>query len=323
MSGETMSGPRAEAAEEVLRADLLRADSVIAATRPVLRVLLAEGEQALFSDQVVARIRGMLRHCAEQLLSELAGEYGIEERTALIDRHRPALVASLLQDSGLLSHAQALTLESLRAERLQQRGGVDPVLTPLIQESCASGDEQVATLAMQVLAAQARFMQQQRRMELPLGELPGELFHRALLALRGCEGLDEAVAAACDQRLRRQFDEAERRENKIARLLLTLGRRGDRALAFSHAGLAVFVSALALATAQDRDLAVLALGENQIARLALSLRAAGQSPARVEEQLVYLHPDARLPAGLETISQERAAALLAATQARGMEGADG
>lgn len=310
MSGESMS------VEDALRADLARADSIIASTRPVLRLLLAEGEQALFSDQVVARIRGMLAHCAGQLLAELAADAAIADRGAFLARHQAPLATSLLHHTALLSHAQALALEALRAERLQQRSGIDPVLPPLIQEACAAPDEQVASLAMQVLAAQARFLQHQRRMELPLGELPGDLFHQALLAMRGIEAVGEDVTARCEARLRRQFDDGERRVNRMSRLVLALGQRPDRALALGHAGLGMFVSALALATAQDRDLAVLSLGENQLVRLALSLRAAGLEPAAVGEQLVTLNPDARLPGGIEHLQPDRAADLLGATLAR-------
>ena len=69
-------------------------------------------------------------------------------------------------------------------ERLQARSGIDPVLTPLVQDLVASKDGSVASLAMAVLASQARFQQHYRRMELPLRELPGDLFHQALVLLR-------------------------------------------------------------------------------------------------------------------------------------------
>ena len=62
--------------------------------------------------------------------------------------------------------------------------GIDPVLTGLVQELIASQDSGVSALAMQALAAQSRFVQSQRRMELPLGELPGDLFHKALLLMQ-------------------------------------------------------------------------------------------------------------------------------------------
>ena len=75
--------------------------------------------------------------------------------------------------------------------------------------------------------------------------------------------------------------------------------------------MAFFVSALALASGQDRDMAVLATNEGQLARLALALRAAGLKPAGVEEQFLALHPDVALPEGFETLGADRAAALLA------------
>ena len=73
----------------------------------------------------------------------------------------------------------------------------------------------------------------------------------------------------------------------------------------------MFLSALALASGQDRDTAVLATNEGQLARLALALRAAGLKPTAVEEQFVSLHPEVSLPDGFDSLGADRAAALLA------------
>jgi hypothetical protein len=55
---------------------------------------------------------------------------------------------------------------------------------------------------------------------------------------------------------------------------------------------------------------LLSFGENQLARLALALRAAGLAQDAVEEQFYYLHPDAQLPAGFDRVTPDRAAAIL-------------
>ena len=88
---------------------------------------------------------------------------------------------SLLGDAAFLSHTHTLTIEAQVAERLGQRSGIDPVLSPLLQELAASADTDIAGGAMRALASQARFMQQQRRMSLPLGELPEELFDLSIV----------------------------------------------------------------------------------------------------------------------------------------------
>ena len=52
-------------------------------------------------------------------------------------------------------------------------------------------------------------------------------------------------------------------------------------------------------------------GEGQLARLALSLRAAGLKPQAIEEQFLSLHPDALMPESFDVLSVDRAAAILA------------
>jgi hypothetical protein len=84
------------------------------------------------------------------------------------------------------------------------------------------------------------------------------------------------------------------------------------ALSISHAGVAIFASALSIASGQSRDMAVLSTNEAQLARLALALRAAGLKPAAVEEQFLSLHPEVALPEGFEQLGSDRAAAMLAA-----------
>ena len=154
----------------------------------------------------------------------------------------------------------------------------------------------------------------QRRMQLPLTELPGDLLHAAILAMRGQACSDDegqAAANAAERSIRESYDEARTRLGIAAGLLAGMGGGAAAALSVSHAGVALFISALALASGQDRDMAVLATGEGQQARLALTLRAAGLKQAKVEEQFVSLHPEAALPQGFEQLGADTAAALLA------------
>jgi len=314
MSEQSQSGTAAETVELALRRELAQGDTIIATAGPILRHLLVHDGQSLFSDEVLARIRGMMAHIASQMLQAQAPHPAAGDPDEWVDSCKDRLGTTLLDQPGLLAHAHALTIEAQTGERLNRRSGIDPVLPPLVQELAADTDADIAAMAMHVLAAQARFVQQQRRMELPLGELPAELFDAALALFADHAGRDGGSTASAEAQLRAQYDPATRREALIARLLGTMQQRARRALDADHAGISIFVSALQLASGQSREIAILSLGENQLARLALSLRAAGLEPSAVEEQLGFLHPEYTLPSGLETLTAERAAALLGAAQ---------
>ena len=120
-----------------------------------------------------------------------------------------------------------------------------------------------------------------------------------------------AVGATNVARIRASYDESRSRLGLISRLVTGMGGGATAALSLTHAGVAMFLSALALASGQERDAAVLATNEGQLARLALALRAAGLKPTAVEEQFVSLHPDVSLPDGFDSLGADRAAALLA------------
>lgn len=308
-----MTEQAAEAVEHVLQNELRRGDAMLATSRPILRHLLANDDHALFSDEMIARIRGMMNHVAAQLLFAEAAQADALDRARYAAERQEALAQVLFEDADFLAHAHALTLEAQLTERLQGRSGIDAVLTPLVQEVAAAREMDVAGLAMAVLAAQARFMQHHRRMELPLGELPGDLFHRALELL--CSQGEEASAAEqAAQQLRDRYEEGAGRLGLLARLVMTLGQKATRALAIDHAGVAIFATALAMASGQERGLTVLSFADRQFARLALALRAAGLRQQAVEEQFLYLHPEAALPEGFEAMRADRAAALLASAR---------
>jgi hypothetical protein len=309
-----MTDQTVESVELVLRGELVRGDAILASARPILRHLLANDDHGLFNDETIARVRGMMTHVATQLLFAQAAAADAQDRAGYVARRQDALSQALFDDTDFLSYAHALTIEAQLASRLQARSGIDSVLSPLVEELVAAQETDLAALGMAVLAAQARFMQHYRRMELPLGELPGDLFHQALTLLSERAGDDVAAAEQAERNLRDTYDEGASRPALLTRVVMALGERAARALAIDHAGLAIFSTALAMASRQDRNLAVLSFADRQFARLALALRAAGLQQRAVEEQFLFLHPEIALPAGFDTLAADRAAALLAGSR---------
>ena len=304
--------------DDVLRDELAHGDALIETIAPIMRHLLANDEHSVFSDEIVARVRGMLNDVARQLLDGLAEAAGLpDERDHEPDRLQQ-LVEGYVAHPGFLAHAHALALEWQLTERLQARLALDPVLSPLLQSLIASPDAGVASSAMALLSAQARFAQSQRRMQLALAELPADLLEAALAGMRSYADNEPdlaSIARQAEQEVRGRYDERRGRIGLIAQLVGTMGGGATAALAAGHAGVAIFLSALAMASGQHRDMAVLATNEGQLARLALALRAAGLQPQLVEEQFVALHPDVALPAGFDQLGSDRAAALLARSTA--------
>ena len=309
-----MNDQTVDAVEQVLREELVRGDAILASAKPILRHLLANDDHALFSDEMIARIRGMMTHLASQLLFAQAEAAGAEDRADYVAEREDELAFMLFDDTAFLAHAHARTIEAQLTERLQGRSGIDAVLSPLVQELVAAREREMAALAMSLLASQARFMQHHRRMELPLRELPGDLFHKALVVLREHASDDEEVAEAVERDLRAAYDESFGRLGLLARVVMAMGQRATRALAIDHAGVAIFATALSMASRQERDVTILSFADRQFARLALSLRAAGLKQQAVEEQFVFFHPEVALPQGFEMLPADRAAALLADSQ---------
>ena len=207
----------ADAAETLLRAELARSEAVLGSVGPVLRHLVASDEHSVFSDEVIARTRGLIEALAAHLLRAVCLAAG---RDAPRAAENDALIAELIGRPGLLAHCHALAIEAQVTERLAEQARLDPVLSPLLQAQLA-GPAETATLAMQVLAAQARFVQGQRRMETLPGELPADLLHEALGALQAIGGKDAGPAAAT---IRAGYDEARSRHGLLAR---PLERAGD------------------------------------------------------------------------------------------------
>lgn len=310
MIATTIPAVPTPSAEDLLRDELAVGDAQIGTYAPILRHLLASNEHAVFSDEIIARVRGMMADLARQVMDERAT---VANAADPVRDHDPTalaeLEARLVEHEPLLIHCHALALEWHLTELLQARLALDPVLSPLLQALIASNDTGTATQAMALLAAQARFAQAQRRMQLPVGELPAELLFDVLVTSR-TDGASEADLHA-ENAIRSRFDEGRSRFGLMSRLLVAMGGGLTAALSLGHAGAALFLSALAMASGQDRALITLATTEGQYARLSLALRAAGLKPQSVEEQFLVLFPDVTLPENFDQLGADRAAALLA------------
>ncbi len=295
------------AIETILRDELARGDTALSGVAPVLAHMLSGSGGSLVSEAIVAKLRGMLSHMASQLLGSKTPDFNADEA----DR----LAAALANDSAILSHCYAAAIEGHLAGRLERKTALDQILTPLMQELIASENSDVAELAMAAMAAQSRFVQYQKRMHLPLTELPAELFqsllHNWAQAPENTANEAEIAAtrAGTDQ-LKVAYDEGATRVGLLSRLVSAM-RGGARAsLELEHAGFALFTTALGTLTRQARELAVLSCHERQSARLALGLRAAGMIEREIERQFALLHPDQQLPGGFDDLLPDRAQSLL-------------
>ncbi|OCC23194.1 hypothetical protein MB02_13655 [Croceicoccus estronivorus] len=300
--------------ESMLSDELTRGDATIVSAGSILRHLLENADHTMFSDEIVARVRGMVSDLARQLLVMQAEVAGADDPHAFTQEQHSALTEVLISNAALLGHVHGLALEFQITEQLHAREAIDGVLSPLLQALIESDDSATATAAMSLLASQARFCQQQRRMELPLGELPGELFHTVILSLRDNVLDDREAAAKAEEKLRAEFDESHSRLGLLARLVVAMGGGTLAALSVAHAGVALFLTALAFATGQDRLRIVLASNERQVARFAVLLCAAGLKPREVEAEFAHFHPDIGLPAAILHLG-DRATAILAASTA--------
>lgn len=297
-----------------LRDALAQGDAVLAGIEPILGHLLSAPDHSLFSDEIIARVRGMVAHIAQQILRAQAEATGESGRDAFLERHGEALRSHLQSFPELLLHCHALAIEWQLTERLEAQLGVDPVLSPLMQRMIADTDGWVSSGAMAALASQARFAQAQRRMELPLTELPGELFHRTLLVWRDyCGDSPSESISRAEAKLRANFDEGNGRLALLARLVSALGDQAGAALVFDEAGCGLFFSALASLSSQSREMAILSSHERQTVRLGLGLRAAGLEPEEIDELLLRLHPGGAPVAGLGKVDQNDARGYLSAS----------
>ncbi len=301
------------AIEAILRDELVRGDLALSGVAPVLAHMLAGSGGSLVSEAIVARLRGMLGHLSHQLLASKSDNYSSRDADRLTD--------FLVSDGAILSHCYAIAMEGHLSERLERKTGIDQVLTPLMQELIASTSSEVAELAMKALAAQSRFVQSQKRMDMPIGELPADVF-QILLRLweqsPSNSADDDAKTAlkASLAKLKADYDEGATRTGLLARLVSAMRGGARAALSLEHAGLALFATALNALTKQPRELAILSCHERQSARLALSLRAAGMIESEIEQQFALLHPEQQLPGGFDDLLPDRAQTLISQSDTR-------
>ena len=301
-------------AARALRQELARGDVALAGVAPVLSHLLASPGQSLVSEDILARMRGMLGDLAHQLIT---AEHAAGGNTSGADPERAQELSSRLASSSILvSHVYAIAMENQLSERLEQNAAIDQVLTPLMQELIASDDDAVAELAMATMSAQARFVQAQRRMDLSLGELPAELFLDAIACWReSAKDAEEEVLDRAGQALRSEFDESNGRLGLLTRLVGSLAGGIRAALDLEHAGVALFVTALARKSRQARELAILSCHERQAVRFALALRGVGLKHEEMVQQFLLVHRNLSLPDSVIDIAPDAALTLLKGTAA--------
>ena len=267
MTSPAFSATRESEVESLLAGQLAAADRALADAQKTLRHRLGCDDE-LIGDRIVAQVRAGIESLAGQLAQ------GDEPY---------ALAHKLTAEPALVRHIHAIAIEAELAERLSERLALDPVVSPLLQTVLAA-----SVSANDLLTAQARFVQSQRRGELVLAELPADL--RDVLPTG-----PKPTAPA----------------NRLDLLEAVVAELDDPTLALdvAQAGVALFATALARALGFTRETTLLAM--LQAPRLAIALRAAGLGPRAVERQLFALDPDARPPDGLDALSPEHAAALLA------------
>ena len=261
-----------------MRSELKRGDRVLGARGVVLRHIIGCEDRAMFSDAIVARVRGLANDIAAQLAIRLAEAAGEKNPEQWVEHLSEPLAGALIDEPMLLEHLHAVAMEWQLTESLERRAGMDPALSPLLQTLISADDPNASSIAMDLLTGQAGFVRHMQRMTLPVVELPADVLFAVINTLRGVVAGDlnfEQHARTAEHAIRSEYDESLTRIAVANRLVRALGAGAFAALSVSHAGVAVFLSALAATTGESRDDVASSTGESQLARLALSLRAAG------------------------------------------------
>lgn len=309
-----MDSAVASPVETALQGELARADRALNGVAPVLEHALVGDGGGLVNDLLVARVRGMVNDLARQLEAWRSSDSSASaiQPSERLDR----LTGHLIKDTPILTHLYACAVEGVTTGKLEGRSGLDPVLSPLLQELIASEDAVISETAMQALAAQSRFMQAQRRMQHPIFDLPPEILERALrIWVRATKVDEEPSVAAAMRAIKSEYDEAQGRLGLMTRLVSTMREGRIAALDLGHAGLALFTTALSSLTGLTRERAVLACHDQQVTRLAVSLAAAGLDRSAIEQQFLRLDPAIEAPSGLAELSSDSARAMLQASAA--------
>ncbi len=291
--------------EASLQHELVRANRAVSGVAPIVSHMLESSGQSMVNEAVIARLHGMMASLALDLST------ATQATEATADPRRSDLADALSDNAALVCHLHALAIEGIFLDRLTKQSAIDPVISPLLQELIASDNPKTAELAMSTLAAQSRFVQQQRRMQHSLTELPFDLFGMVLDQFSADQALiNPAVALDEISSLKSSYDEGKTRIGLLSRLISSMGTGALAALDVEHAGLALFASALAARSGQQRDLCVLACHSSQAARLTLALRAAGLELASIERQFQLLGIPHRLSSDIARMEPEKARDLL-------------
>lgn len=314
MGKVTMDRSQSASVDVLLREELARGNRARASVVPVFAHFLDSDGPSLFNDAIIAALRGQLDHLSRQLLAEPSNDNSSDAA-----RTRQALSNRLAGDAVIVDHLYSVALEGLIAKNLEQTCAIDPVLSPLLQELIASDSPAIAEIAMSVLAAQSRFSLNHTRMELPLGDLPFEVFARTLEhGEAAAVDANVDVGKAAFAKLKSNYDEGTNRIGLLARLTAAMRGGAIAGLDLAHAGLALFASSCASLLSIEREHAVFACHEGQTVRLALMLKAAGLNGEASERQIALLGGTKAVPCGLEAISQAYARDMLAAHMEEGV-----
>ncbi len=280
-----------DSAESHLRLALARGDMVGGSTVSVLNYVLRNDDRAMFADDVLAVTRGMLADLAHQIYHAAATGLN-NQHPSPVDEQLNLLIQMLTSQSTLLRYIHALALEWNLIQRLQGEIGIDPVLTPLLQSLIASQDGAIGASAMKFLAAQARFVQNLRHMRYPITELPADVLHTVLIAVRS--ELDQDS----ESKIRSQYDESVTRLGLMSQLVASMGVGRIAARSITHSGASLFATAMAMepkfvmsGAGLARDDGLLMMAQKHNPRFALMLRVMDYKSAHIAENCHILGHD--------------------------------
>ncbi len=299
--------------EQRLAEDLAHADQALFHMGPILRHLLGNDDTSIFSDEVIARVRGIMADLARQLVQALGEAAGHRDAAGWAHEAGPGLAEMLTGNKALLDHVHMLALEWQLTDRLHGRQGIDPVLPPMLQELIASPDPDVAARGMNLLAAQARTGQGLRRMQLPLAELPHELHQMAMIAMHAYVADDPAgrdAAEIAEAALRKARLAATSRLDLLAYSVSLPQSGGERPLDIEHSGAALFLTALSVRTGLTREMAIMCTTESQMARLFLAMIGAGARQEQIATAFAAFFPETIAPPVPAGLTPARAGAML-------------
>ncbi len=296
-----------------LREQIAQGDQALMGLGAVVAHLLAQPAGALVNEAIIARLRGMIEDITRQLLGS---QRDVDLNDPAIADHIDGFSAVLMANKPLLEHCHAMALEGRLTEQLERTSSLEQILSPLMQELIASERADVAELAMAALAAQSSFVQHQARMAINLNDLPAELFHSVLAQWQDFAKRREIdLTIQSVEALRTGYDESATRGAKLSRLVTAMGKGARASLELPHAGIALFTTALGMASSQSRQLAVISCFSGHLGRLTLALRAAGLTADEIRPSLAMLDPSATLPAGLDEIHPDQAHSILRDSEA--------